>query len=237
MNDKIKTNGNMYDGTITYNPIGGECPHSCKYCAVKKMFTRKLPGIISKYSGELRLDKKALKKNLGKGNTWFLCGVGNDLFADGVIFEWVNRIIEHCNKYPENTYMLQTKNAANMYDFFSQYGKLPDNYMIGITLETDNDLLSLEYSGGNYPKRRAFWLSQIEHKRKYVTIEPIMKFDLDIMVAWIKEINPELVYIGFNSLRSVQLPEPTKEETIALITELSKFTTVKIKDNAKNILK
>lgn len=44
----------------------------------------------------------------------------------------------------------------------------------------------------------------------YVTIEPIMDFDLDEMVNLIKRCKPEQVNIGKNTNKMVQLPEPPK---------------------------
>ena len=67
----------------------------------------------------------------------------------------------------------------------------------------------------------------------YVTIEPIMDFDLDEMVNLIKRCKPEQVNIGKNTNKMVQLPEPPKNKVLSLIDELLKFTTVHIKDNIK----
>lgn len=39
---------NMYEKVKTWNPISGKCPHSCSYCAVQKMFTRKFTTVIQK---------------------------------------------------------------------------------------------------------------------------------------------------------------------------------------------
>jgi len=225
----------MYENVKTWNPISGECPHHCPYCAVKKMFDRKLPGAIAKYSGELRLNEKELKRNLGKGNTWFLAGVGNDLFSEGVDQDWITQIIFHCLDFPHNTYMLQTKDTENMFDWF-QWRKLPNNFMIGTTIETFSDSLALKYSGGDYPERRAYWLSQIKHDRKYVTIEPIIGHFFKHLISAIKEIKTEVVFIGANSYSKISLPEPSKEEVLALIEELSKFTKVIQKSNLSRLI-
>jgi hypothetical protein len=70
----------------------------------------------------------------------------------------------------------------------------------------------------------------------YVTIEPIMKFDLPEMGDYIKRCKPKQVNIGVNSRRDIKLPEPTKDEIIELINELSKFTEVRQKDNLKRLI-
>jgi len=66
----------------------------------------------------------------------------------------------------------------------------------------------------------------------YVTAEPLMQFDLDKMIEYIKRCKPLQVNIGRNTNRKVQLPEPTANEAKVLVMELEKFTTVEIKKNA-----
>ena len=70
---------------------------------------------------------------------------------------------------------------------------------------------------------------------KYITIEPIMDFDLDVMVKEIKDVIPKQVNIGADSGKN-NLPEPSKEKILALIGELEKFTIVKKKKNLKRLL-
>lgn len=46
--------------------------------------------------------------------------------------------------------------------------------------------------------------------RKAVTIEPILDFDMDVMEKYIKDIKPEIVWIGYDSHpEKNRLPEPT----------------------------
>ena len=65
-----------------------------------------------------------------------------------------------------------------------------------------------------------------------VTAEPLMKFDHEAMVAFIRRCSPKLVNIGRNSCRRIVLPEPTQEEVQQLIAELKSFAKVNVKDNA-----
>ena len=58
-----KSTGNMYAFVShTYNPLKGECEHSCLYCFMKRKLL--LP--------PLRLELKELKMNLGEGNFIFV---------------------------------------------------------------------------------------------------------------------------------------------------------------------
>jgi hypothetical protein len=70
---------------------------------------------------------------------------------------------------------------------------------------------------------------------KYVTIEPILDFDLDEMVDLIKRCEPIQVNIGADS-GNHKLPEPSKEKVLQLIDVLNEFTLVKRKKNLKRII-
>ncbi len=70
----------------------------------------------------------------------------------------------------------------------------------------------------------------------YVTIEPIMAFDLNALVELIEICNPTQVNIGADSGHN-RLPEPSREEVLALIAELEKFTTGELKPNLTRLLK
>lgn len=63
--------------THTWNPLLGKCPHGCEYCSTNKFF---YPILKERYSGELRLDHKAVNENLGRGNIIFVCSQ-NDLYV------------------------------------------------------------------------------------------------------------------------------------------------------------
>ena len=99
-----KKNGNMYAFvTHTSNPIKGLCPHKCDYCYMLAIFRH--------YHGDktLRLDEYELKVNYGKNKFIFL-GTSTDMFADAVPTEWILQVYDKCLQYPENKYLLQSKN-------------------------------------------------------------------------------------------------------------------------------
>ena len=68
---------------------------------------------------------------------------------------------------------------------------------------------------------------KILYHNKMVSIEPIMDFDMEIFVNWLKEIAPVVVHVGYANYNQY-IPEPTLEKTADLIKELSSFTKVKI---------
>ena len=57
-----------------------------------------------------------------------------------------------------------------------------------------------------------------------VTIEPVMDFDIDVMVKWIEDIKPRMVWLGYDSKipkdPEKQLKEPKLDKVRALYWEL-----------------
>ena len=219
-----KSTGNMYDFiTHTWNTIKGECPHGCGYCYMKR-WGKQPP---------LHFDEKELKTDLGKGNFIFV-GSSCDMFADGVDYFWKEQTLDHCLKYTENKYLLQTKSPDRLFTFLN---KMKDNFFICTTLETNRMYKSI-MNNRRPPKDRSLSLSLINHIKKFITIEPIMDFDLPEFITMIKRCNPIQVNIGADSSpKRNKLPEPPKEKILELIEELEKFTTVVQKKNLRRLLK
>lgn len=216
--------------THTWNPLAGECPHKCSYCSTNKLSDR-YPVIKSKYSGEPRIDEKQMKTNLGKDNFIFICAQ-NDLFAEGVDENMVMDILGYCDKF-DNKYLFQTKNPYELYQY-----ALPQNSVVCTTIET-NRIYSKIMDNCPCPSDRADMMNEIAHEMDvatYVTIEPIMDFDLDEMCYLIETCLPIQVNIGADSGNN-NLPEPSKEKVLELISRLEKFTKVVQKKNLDRLLR
>jgi len=178
----------------------------------------------------LHLVEKELKDNLGEGNFIFV-GSSTDMFADDVPKEWIEKVLVKCKNFEGNTYLFQTKNPSRFWKFS---GEFPRNTIFGTTLETNRD--TKQISKAQSPFARMSNMTEWFMKRKMVTIEPILDFDLDLFVNYINQIKPEWVNIGADS-KCHKLPEPSKEKIELLIKELEKFTKVKIKDNLGRLRK
>lgn len=72
-------------------------------------------------------------------------------------------------------------------------------------------------------------------KGEFITIEPIMDFDMAGMVELIKTCEPEQVNIGADSKYN-GLPEPSKGKVLELIAQLEAFTKVNRKETIYKIL-
>jgi len=215
--------GNMYEFiTHTWNTIKGECYHDCSYCYMKRWGKLK----------PVRFDEKELKTDLGTGNFIFV-GSSCDMFAENIPDEWIKKTLKHMEKF-DSKYLLQTKNPTRVLDFIDAC-VITDKCVICTTIESNRDLLEIKRNSPDVFKRAMAMneLSQIIDT--YVTIEPIMDFDMDIMVKLIKECEPLQVNIGADSGRN-NLPEPSKEKVLQLVSELEKFTIIHNKSNLQRLL-
>lgn len=234
-----KQNGNMYDWiTHTANPLAGDCIHKCSYCYMNKLKAAK-PAIKEKYSGEPRLSETGLSQISGKDKFIFITDCA-DLFANDVSWEIINKIIQKCISKQENRYLLQTKNTERLYMNRILFSGYPELFSLCTTIETNRTFSGsksfLKHFGNSpLPVDRLNWFQRLTGYKKYVTIEPIMDFDVDVMVNWMLRINPVQINVGADSGNN-HLPEPTKEKILTLISELEKFTIVKQKSNLNRLL-
>ncbi|MCK5077856.1 MAG: hypothetical protein KAR38_15845, partial [Calditrichia bacterium] len=127
----------------------------------------------------------------------------------------------------DNKYLFQTKNPRRINSF-----RFPEKSVICTTIESNR--VYKEMGNSPEPEDRAHYMSCISYD-KYVTIEPVMKFDLYEMVGLIKKCNPIQVNIGADSGKN-NIPEPAWGDLTDLIIELNKFTTVKFKVNIKRLI-
>lgn len=200
--------------THTHCHLGGECPHKCSYCYVNSFPF----GRPERYKGPLRLIEKEFSVNYGKGKTIFIENC-NDLFAKKVSVAFINPILEHCRKWPENTYVFQTKNPRRMAYFYTHF---PNNVIFGTTIESTlyyHDIMR----EAPMPLSRVQGMKMLPPtSRKFVTIEPVIDFDVDILASWIDQIRPEFLNLGADS-KGNNLPEPSIEKIMRFTEKLKEY--------------
>ncbi len=226
----------MYEWVgYTWNPLAGECPHQCEYCYVP-MVANRYPQLKDKYSGPIRIDEKALKQNLPKNKIIFVCSM-NDLFADEVPYDVINTIIERTRELSEGrTFLFQSKNPARMEEYI---GYFPKGSILATTIETNRDIIKTKA-----PKPVARYEAMVRIRswlrrsgaiyKLMVNIEPIVDFDIETMIKWMRDINPDSISIGADS-KNNNLPEPAPEKVQLLVDTLKHISEVRIKKNLNRL--
>jgi DNA repair photolyase len=218
-----ESKGNMYSFiTHTVNFCKGECFHDCTYCYCKRWGKQKL----------CRLDEKEFKTDLGSGNYIFV-GSSCDMFNREIPREWITKILKHCDSF-DNRYLFQSKNPERFLEFA---GIFPKKTVLCTTIET-NRFIPYVMNKSPKPEIRSFYMGHdlLAGYDKYVTVEPVMDFDLSAMVKVILGCDPVQINIGADTGYN-NLPEPEPQKIVELISELKKFTVVHEKTNLLRILR
>lgn len=208
-----KSKGNMYDFVdYHWNVIKGRCEFDCVYCYVKSSPRFK------NYKVSCYLDANELKTNLGKDRTIFV-GSKTDMWGLWVTDEQIQIVLEKCAGFPLNTFYFQTKNPVRYFKFLDVLETL-DLFYLGTTVETDC-YGNLKISIAPSIPSRVDAISGLSAKglKTFVTIEPIMSFNLKVLLEYIRIMNPNFVTIGSDS-KGHNLPEPVWPEVQRLIENL-----------------
>jgi DNA repair photolyase len=209
------------------NPWWG-CLFNCDYCypSFRRQAKRQKKRCLKCYNYVPHAHLERLRQappKTEKGEFVFLCDMGDISFAPR---EVMTAIIGYCYNYPGTTFLLQSKNPGCFHKF-----SFPPNVILGTTIETNRDELARTISKAPPPSRRYKDMTKVNHPRKLVTIEPILDFDLENLVSWIKEIDPEVVYVGYDSHPENRLAEPVEDKTRGLIKELRRLG-INVKDKS-----
>ena len=227
----------MYPNTKTWNPAVG-CKFACKYCeptfqaavawstqqrrvncdGCLKYYPHEHPERLSKFPSE---------------DIIFAFGNGDiSFYSQEFVEKAIDSLIVHLQRSRKSkTVYFQSKDPKCLAKYFDRLIPIKDSVVMLTTLETNRDEGYSDISKAPLPSDRYRDFLNLDWKRKIVTIEPVMDFDLDEFVNWIQQISPEAVYLGFNSKpEAVKLPEPSPEKFWQLQNALSSFVEVRLKD-------
>jgi len=182
--------------TKSWNPLGGECIINCSYCWAKDIAKRYG---MKKYLGDHRLFPATLNKKFKADDFVFVCSM-LDLFDPTVPSWMINKVLDKIRVSPAQ-FLLLTKVPCRFKNF-----DVPENCVCGATVETD-----LSHDGTS----RLISMKYLEHPRKMVCVEPIMRFTPSFLSKLVA-IRPELVAVGYDNYCN-RLDEPLKELTEMLI--------------------
>ena len=189
--------GHMYDWvTHMWSPVRG-CPHGCSYCYARPDAEPKL----LPYPWP----------TLGEGRTIFV-GHLCDMWAEAVGDYMIRAVLAHIFYYPLNTYVFQTKNPDRLLAFED---RLPQIRMVGTTIETNRQPILDSVSKAPAAGVRAAALSLLRGP-KFLTLEPILDFDIQDLLALILLAKPDFVNIGADS-KGHGLPEPSVAKVLGLV--------------------
>ena len=201
---------NMYADAKTWSPFKG-CKFDCVYCiySFQAQAKRQMHRCMDCYRYTPHFHPERLEE-VPNSKIVFVCGNADIAFAEP---DQLAQIIEAIKKDNEKsrsskTFYLQSKSPSCLEPFL---GQLPENVIILTTLETNRDAGYDEFSKAPVPSVRYKQFLDLKYPRKIVTIEPIMDFDVDFFAAWIMEIKPEYVWLGYDS-KNCCLPEPSQSK-------------------------
>jgi len=219
-----KSKGDMYPWVDrTGNPWAGRCSHSCNYCYMNNL--RKL---TEKYKGKPRVCEKELEDGIQRLEEFIIfVGSATDGFQEEMPEKDIRRVLQYCRRF-NHIYLFQSKNPARFSDFIDEF---PERTILGTTIETNRNY---NISNAPEPVKRFKAFRNVEWKRKMVSVEPIMDFDLDVLVRWLRELDLKFVSVGADS-KGHDLPEPEGKKVRKFIQRVKEFTEVKVKENLSRL--
>lgn len=224
--DFTRRPSNMYPLSIKqWNPHVG-CKHHCKYCvpsfqrALKRFSKCDQCKGFTPHTHPERLDQKLPRTRYMQ--FIFTNSSGDSAFCEDNYFY---EILEKIENNKDKNFLIQSKDPRKA--FLDRDVGFPKNLILGTTIETNLTRLTNDISKAPPPEERfkaMLELRELKYKPKttlMLTIEPILAFEHKVMIDWIEQINPCMIWIGYDS-KKCGLVEPALMETWMLAQDLFK---------------
>lgn len=197
--------------TRTWHVFSG-CRYQCSYCWARDFILERLQHLPKYQNGfEPTFHPEELKKKFRPGDFVGVALMGDISFADT---EARRLIMDKTTWFPKTNFLIQSKDPGS-------FGLWPkwDNLYFGTTIESNRDY---KVSKALPPINRYSTMFLLKSPHKFISIEPIMDFDLDVLVRWMQDIHPEIVEVGADNYHH-GLPEPSPEKVEQLLEALRGF--------------
>jgi len=184
------------------------CDFLCTYCNARQLALTRLRNSPRYRDGFTpHLVEEELSRKFAPGDFVFVGYMGDISFASRpIIVDLTCRIAEQ----PEVDFLFCTKSPFHYWYWHMVW---PENLYLGATIETNRDY---HLTRAPAPLYRYIAMRALDHPKKFLSIEPVCDFDLDEMLSWITEIDPQIIEVGADNYRN-NLPEPPWEKVEKLL--------------------
>ena len=201
------------------------CNFNCSYCWARKLAETKLKAFYSNgFIPTTHPDR--FNKRFKPDDFVFVSSMGDISFAPSIVLDAVIAVAKKC---PETKFLLCTKNP----DMFRKVQLHQPNLYLGTTIETTE---GWTFSRAPSVRERMWKMVNLSHPHKFISIEPLMEFDLKTFVWWVEDIKPEIIEVGVDNYHN-DLPEPEPEKVRQLLYHLRQICPTVIEKDGLERLK
>jgi len=205
--------------TEVWNAIHG-CQHRCIYCWAERLVKTRLRNSARyKHGFDYAVEPEELDRKFKPGGLVFVTDMG-DLFGSWVPKYMIDITMENIRANAKTNFLLQTKNPERYVGLLSSNGEyFPENVYLGATIESNRDYPLLSKAPSQHFRYGFMGSPLLKPYRIFVSIEPILDFDLDDMLKWMNSLHPSVIEIGADNYKN-NLPEPSWDKVEQLTKSL-----------------